>query len=218
MCQRTYFTYFIFEVLAYKQISFAACDCDIRGSIDDGICDSVQDDDNGIVAGQCHCKLNVKGRRCDQCREGFWNFTTENPLGCQECTCNTLGTVDNKGCDVFTGGCTCKRLVTGRDCNQCMPQTYGLSDSHDGCTPCDCDIGGALDAECDVISGQCRCRPHMQGRNCSTPKQNYFIPTLHTVLEAESPFTICTTLQNSGVSKFFKWTLNILEFSVLYLY
>lgn len=174
----------------------------MRGIIDDGICDSLQDDENKIEAGQCHCKQNVKGRRCDYCREGYWNFTAENPLGCQECTCNILGTVNNLGCNVYTGECTCKQFVTGRDCNQCMPETYGLSDSPEGCTPCDCDVGGALDNDCDVITGQCRCRPHMTGRNCSEPKQHYYIPTLHIVQEAEAPFTICTTQNQNyyGVS------------------
>jgi hypothetical protein len=133
-----------------------ACDCDPRGSMDDGICDSVTDLENGIDAGACHCKSNVKGRRCDNCKEGFWNFDEKTPEGCQQCTCNTMGTVNNSGCNVYTGECTCKRLVTGRDCNQCMPETYGLSEGRDGCNPCNCDAGGSMDNNCDVITGQCR--------------------------------------------------------------
>lgn len=105
-----------------------------------------------------------------------------------------MGTVNNLGCNVYTGECTCKRLVTGRDCNQCMPETYGLSSSEDGCAPCGCDLGGAYDTECDVINGQCRCRPHMQGRNCSIPKQNYFVPTMHKVVEAEMPYTVRSSI------------------------
>lgn len=81
-----------------------------------------------------------------------------------------------------------------------MPETYGLSSSEEGCTPCGCDIGGSIDNDCDVITGQCKCRPHMTGRNCSTPKQHYFIPVLHTVVEAEDAFTICTNEQYPGVS------------------
>ncbi len=88
---------------------------------------------------------------------------------------------------MYTGECTCKRYVTGRDCDQCSPETYGLSDDPDGCTPCNCDPGGSLDNTCDLITGQCRCRPYMQGRDCSEPKQNYFIPKLHIVSEAENP-------------------------------
>lgn len=101
-----------------------------------------------------------------------------------------------------TGECICKRLVTGKDCNQCMPETFGLSDSHDGCTMCDCDPGGALDNNCDVITGQCRCRPNMTGRTCSTPKQNHFIPSLHNVYEAEIPHvTECDSHSSYGVSE-----------------
>ena len=72
------------------------------------------------------------------------------------CTCNTQGTVDNQGCNKETGECTCKRYVTGRDCNQCIPGYWGLTDSQDGCKPCDCDVGGAYDNMCDVHTGQCR--------------------------------------------------------------
>lgn len=87
---------------------------------------------------------------------------------------------------MHTGECTCKRLVTGKDCNQCLPETFGLSDSHDGCAFCNCDPGGSLDNHCDIETGQCRCRSHMTGRTCSIPKQNHFIPSLHTVIEAEN--------------------------------
>lgn len=180
-----------------------SCDCDPIGSLDDGICDSVSDAEGENVAGACHCKTHVKGRRCDICKEGYWNLTEANPDGCEECTCNILGTVNNLGCNFYTGECTCKRLVIGRDCNQCMPETYGLSESHDGCAPCDCDPGGSLDNNCDVLTGQCKCRPYMQGQHCSEPRQNHFIPSLHVVLEAESSNTVCDGSSSFGVSKNF---------------
>lgn len=59
-----------------------ACDCDPTGSLDEGICDSRTDEANGLVSGQCHCKENVDGRRCDTCKNGFWNLTDINPSGC----------------------------------------------------------------------------------------------------------------------------------------
>lgn len=185
--------------------SFLACDCDPQGSLDDGICDSFSDSENEIQAGSCHCKTNVKGRRCDQCIEGFWNFTSENPDGCEPCTCNILGTVNNLGCNVYTGECTCKRFVTGKDCDQCAPETYGLSEEKDGCIECKCNPGGSLDNNCDLITGQCRCRPYMQGRDCSEPKQNYFIPGLHITHEAEAP-GVCDGGSRTGVNN-----LNILK-------
>ncbi|EDW03702.1 laminin subunit beta-1 [Drosophila grimshawi] len=174
-----------------------ACDCDPDGSLDDGICDSVNDPENGAVAGACHCKPNVTGRRCDRCKEGYWQLNQANPDGCESCTCNTLGTVNNSGCNMHNGECHCKRLVTGKDCNQCQPETFGLSESEDGCTHCSCDIGGSFDNYCDVLTGQCRCRSHMTGRTCSQPKQNYFIPDIHSVYEAETT-DMCVTYASNG--------------------
>nr|CAI5866249.1 unnamed protein product [Callosobruchus analis] len=145
---------------------------------------------NGLAAGSCHCKVNVEGRRCDVCKNGYWNFTDANPEGCQPCTCNILGTIDNQGCNVYTGECTCKRYVTDRNCDQCMQQYWGLSDSKDGCQPCNCDPGGSYDNFCDVITGQCKCRDHMTGRACDQPKQQYFVASLNYLhYEAETAKT-----------------------------
>lgn len=73
-----------------------------------------------------------------------------------ECSCNLLGISDNQGCNKETGECLCKRNVIGRDCNQCIPEYWGLGDSPEGCKPCDCDPGGSLHNECDVFTGQCK--------------------------------------------------------------
>ncbi|KAG6801748.1 laminin subunit beta-1 isoform X1 [Apis mellifera caucasica] len=154
------------------------CDCDLGGSLDDGICDSRTDLLSGDESGRCHCKANVEGRRCNRCKYGYWNFDPENPEGCQACTCNTLGTIDNRGCNMVTGECTCKRFVTARDCNQCLPEFWGLSEDPDGCKPCDCDPGGSYENSCDVITGQCRCRPHVSGRTCNQPEQSYYTGSL----------------------------------------
>lgn len=185
VCRRKYIHIFIYKLFILV-FSILACDCDPLGSLDGGICDSITDAANNLIAGSCHCKTNVEGRRCDVCKNGYWNFTALNPLGCEPCTCNTLGTIDNQGCNVVTGECTCKRYVIGRDCNQCFPEYFGLSERRDGCQPCECDPGGSYDNFCDVITGQCRCREYMTGRTCSQPKQQYFIPHLDFLLyEAE---------------------------------
>ncbi|XP_071040425.1 laminin subunit beta-1 isoform X2 [Parasteatoda tepidariorum] len=163
-----------------------ACDCDPTGSLDEGICDSRTDLLSGLVAGRCHCKRNVDGRRCDRCKNGFWNFQAENPEGCEACTCNVLGTIGNYGCNVYTGECVCKRNVVGRDCNQCLPEYWGLSNDDEGCKPCDCDAGGSYDNNCDVITGQCRCRAHVGGRRCDQPEAGFFSGNLdYMVFEAE---------------------------------
>lgn len=164
------------------------CDCDPEGTTDQEIlCDDETDLGNNKTAGRCLCKSNVDGPRCDRCRDGFWNFNTRNPEGCESCTCDRLGTINERGCDPGNGNCFCKRHVTGRNCDQCLPEFYGLSDSDDGCLACDCDVGGALDRDCDVITGQCKCRPHVTGRRCDQPIQNFFVGALDSiVIEGES--------------------------------
>ncbi|KAK8784251.1 hypothetical protein V5799_009390 [Amblyomma americanum] len=153
------------------------CDCDDRGSLDEGVCDPQDDPASGLIAGRCHCKKNVESRRCDRCKKNFFNFQATNPDGCEPCSCHDLGTVDN-GCNVYTGECTCKRNVIGRDCNQCQREHWGLSHDDDGCKPCDCDPGGAYENSCDVITGQCRCRPSVQGRRCDQPETGFFVGNL----------------------------------------
>ncbi|XP_038213536.1 laminin subunit beta-1 [Zerene cesonia] len=165
-----------------------SCDCDPEGTTDKEIlCDDETDFANNKTAGRCLCKANVDGARCDRCKDGYWNFDPQNPEGCILCTCDRLGTINERGCDAATGNCFCKRHVTGRNCDQCLPEFYGLSDSDDGCSPCDCDVGGSIDRYCDVITGQCKCRPNVTGRRCDQPIQNFFVGALDSiVLEAES--------------------------------
>uniref|UniRef100_A0A6A7G3W6 Laminin subunit beta-1-like isoform X5 n=4 Tax=Hirondellea gigas TaxID=1518452 RepID=A0A6A7G3W6_9CRUS len=163
-----------------------ACNCDLQGSLNDGICESHTNELQGLLAGRCHCKQNMEGLKCERCKPGYWNFSMENPLGCQECTCNRLGTVGNQGCNVVTGECQCKRFVTGRDCNQCMPQHFELSEQEDGCKACDCDRGGSENNDCDVITGQCKCRLHVVGRRCDQPEEGFYVASLdYLTYEAE---------------------------------
>ncbi|KAK2178481.1 hypothetical protein NP493_542g02038 [Ridgeia piscesae] len=155
-----------------------SCDCDPVGSEHGGECD--------LVSGRCICKRFVEGRRCDQCMHGYWNMAPENPEGCEPCSCHTLGTVGNYGCDKRTGECRCKRFVTGRNCDQCLPQYWGLGDDIEGCKPCNCDVGGSYDNKCDQQTGQCNCRPNIIGRHCDQPAPGFFITNLdYLIYEAE---------------------------------
>lgn len=52
--------------------------------------------------GQCLCKTNVGGRRCEKCLPGFYGFPH-----CYECACEDSGTTDAI-CDVNSAKCLCK--------------------------------------------------------------------------------------------------------------
>ena len=61
---------------------FPGCDCEVAGSLDDGICDTMTNANIGLEAGKCRCKENVEGPRCDQCKAGFFGLSESNPKGC----------------------------------------------------------------------------------------------------------------------------------------
>ena len=61
------------------------------------------------------CNENVEGRQCDVCKEGFYNLTANNVLGCQECGCNKAGSLHGDlSCSSDTGQCHCKSNVRGK--------------------------------------------------------------------------------------------------------
>ncbi|XP_008565583.1 PREDICTED: laminin subunit beta-4 [Galeopterus variegatus] len=162
------------------------CECDPDGTISGGICVSPSDPALGSVAGQCLCKENVEGANCDQCKPNHYRLSADDPLGCQPCHCNPLGSLPRSICDMDTGQCLCQPYATGPHCNECMVGYWGLGNHLRGCSPCDCDIGGAYSNMCSPRDGQCECRPHVTGRSCTEPAPGYFFAPLNFYLyEAE---------------------------------
>uniref|UniRef100_A0A8B9RS51 Laminin subunit beta-1 n=1 Tax=Accipiter nisus TaxID=211598 RepID=A0A8B9RS51_9AVES len=157
----------------------APCDCDPAGSLDGGACDGHTDVALGMIAGQCRCKENVAGPRCDRCRHGAYGLSHGDPQGCQPCRCDPRGTVAGSSpCDPISGDCYCKRFVAGRSCSQCVPEFWGLSYDVGGCRPCACDFGGAYNNRCSMEDGACPCRPHLMGRQCDQVQPGFFCAPL----------------------------------------
>jgi len=78
LCNKCSFGYYRFP-------NCRRCDCHqpgtkIEACRENGIC---QCDETG----QCPCRANVIGHRCDRCKEGSFSLDADNPLGCFECFC-----------------------------------------------------------------------------------------------------------------------------------
>ncbi|VDM61018.1 unnamed protein product [Angiostrongylus costaricensis] len=138
----------IFSLTTDFNAAAFSCDCNARGS------ESFSCDEYG---GQCKCKPNIIGRRCDRCAPGYYNYPE-----CIKCRCNF-----GQQCDEQTGQCFCPPFVEGTTCDKCVGYAFGY-DPLIGCQKCGCDLqgseGGSL--QCDPNSGQCLCRESIGGRQC----------------------------------------------------
>jgi len=91
------------------------CSCDPSGVVNNNL-------DCDIQTGQCTCKSNVAGRRCNKCNVGYSGF----PL-CRKCSCDANG-VTADVCDQRTGICMCKPNVEGPQCTNCKPSTFFMEE------------------------------------------------------------------------------------------
>uniref|UniRef100_A0A250Y705 Laminin subunit beta-3 n=1 Tax=Castor canadensis TaxID=51338 RepID=A0A250Y705_CASCN len=134
------------------------CECDPDGAVPGAPCDP--------VTGQCVCKENVQGERCDLCKPGFTGLTYANPQGCHRCDCSVLGARRDMPCDEESGRCLCLPNVVGPKCDQCAPFHWKLASGR-GCEPCACDPHNSLSPQCNQFTGQCPCREGFGGLTCS---------------------------------------------------
>ncbi|CAH8572031.1 unnamed protein product [Heterobilharzia americana] len=158
------------------------CNCHLDGTLYDNFCQQYTIPEQNTIAGRCICKKNVGGEKCDRCKVGFWNFQAENPDGCESCSCNMIGTIDNGGCDPYTGLCTCKRFVGGPNCDRCLEGYFNLSTAPLGCQECACSQIGSLNPNCDRVNGQCVCKVGFTGRDCSQVEDGYYIVPPHELI------------------------------------
>lgn len=63
---------------------------------------------------------------------------------------------------LLLGDCLCEAGATGKHCSSCLPQHWDFSDS--GCTPCECELDGAVG--CNVETGICQCLQGVTGERC----------------------------------------------------
>ncbi|XP_028616049.1 usherin isoform X2 [Grammomys surdaster] len=141
------------------------CNCNPSGTVDGDITCHQN-------SGQCSCKANVIGLRCNRCNFGFKFLQSFNGDGCEPCQCNLHGSV-NQLCDPLSGQCACKKEAKGLKCDACREHFYGLPWSV--CKVCDCSRAGSQPGTvCDAETGQCICKPNVGGRQCSQCKEGYF--------------------------------------------
>ncbi|XP_056422497.1 laminin subunit alpha-2 isoform X2 [Hyla sarda] len=121
--------------------------------------------------GACHiCKPGVTGDFCNKCAEDYFGDAL-GPRSCQPCNCNINGSLST-ACNAQTGQCECRSNVKGRQCDECLPQTYGPVFAQ-GCVPCNCNSFGSKSFDCDD-NGQCRCQPGVTGSKCDRCARGFY--------------------------------------------
>uniref|UniRef100_A0A8C8SN51 Laminin subunit beta 4 n=1 Tax=Pelusios castaneus TaxID=367368 RepID=A0A8C8SN51_9SAUR len=95
------------------------CDCDPEGTLSSGLCESRTDSILGTTAGQCLCKKNVEGVRCDKCKPSYYGLSGSDPLGCSA-LCTEAGPCKPR--PSLTGICP----AVCKDLNQTCFQTLAI--------------------------------------------------------------------------------------------
>ncbi|XP_041102067.1 laminin subunit alpha-3-like isoform X2 [Polyodon spathula] len=110
------------------------------------------------AGGQCSCRSNVIGQKCNRCATGFYGFPY-----CKPCSCG------RRLCDEVTGQCICPPQTVKPMCDVCETQAFSYHPIV-GCEGCNCSRTGIINTgntDCDRGSGQCKCKPKIAGRQCN---------------------------------------------------
>lgn len=91
------------------------------------MCDKLGTDHCDSSTGECICKNNVIGEKCDRCEDNHYGYSSGN--GCVPCDCAEASESDQ--CEDADGQCRCKEGVAGRACDRCAPGYWNYTS--EGC-------------------------------------------------------------------------------------
>ncbi|XP_062511300.1 laminin subunit beta-2-like [Corticium candelabrum] len=184
-------------------VSLSDCLCNVPGS------ESSAGGSCNATTGQCTCKANVMGLKCDTCKTGFLNLQASDVDGCEPCNCNVDGsTAASMGACNDTGQCDCKADVVGLKCDTCQDGFFLTgSDFANGCQQCGCSLSSAVSLSCNQLTGQCPCKSGLTGRTCGIIEDFHWLPFLEGLIyEAESAWLSGGAMVERRVSDLSKFT------------